>query len=163
MKSNNRQRTGTPLPMERYNNKLRERKLREVIKDNFGDNDYFIILHYNRDFSIDETKAKKYVYKYIKILKELYRLNGAELKYVKATRKGKRNGITHYMILGNGAEPKKIAYLWEYTFEPPRIKELKEIGEKMLLKPFISSDSVSFRLNERGYTTSRNLKRRKED
>ena len=149
----------TPLPMARYNSKLQCQNLEKLIKDNFKDSDYFIALYYTTDNRCKLTVAKKKFSLFIRTLRKIYASSGYELRYIKATTKGKRGGISHYMIFSGQVSKKVISRLWEYSEVPPTIKRLSELNTKEITRFFLPTDNKRMAVFEKAFISSRNLLR----
>lgn len=101
-KSQKREKREKPSPddIKRQNQWKRVRDLRRVIKWNFRKNDYWITLTYPKGYRPEYAQVMKDIQKMIRKVKDKYKKQGAELKYIYRIAIGKRGGI-HVHILVN--------------------------------------------------------------
>jgi len=90
----------TPEQIKLQNQYNKERKLRRIIKENFSENDHWVLLTYLKGYRTDVKPAKKDISYFIRILRREYRKRGFELKWVVRTEVGKR-GAAHHHLLAN--------------------------------------------------------------
>lgn len=95
-----KRRKATPEEIEKQNKWKKERDVRRLIKWNFSIGDYWITLTYRKGSRPPWQQMKKDVSKFIRKLREKYRKNGWELKYIYRLEIGK-NGGPHVHILIN--------------------------------------------------------------
>lgn len=90
----------SPEVIKRQNQWKRVRDLRRVIKWNFKKNDYWITLTYPKGHRPSYVQVMKDIQKMIRKVKDRYKKQGMELKYIYRIAIGKRGG-THVHILIN--------------------------------------------------------------
>lgn len=88
----------TEEQIARQNQYNREKKLRRIIKVNFGEDDYWVLLTYRKGFRTEIRKAKEGFRKFIRILRREYRKRGYELKWVVRTEVGKQGAAHHHFL-----------------------------------------------------------------
>lgn len=88
----------TEEQIEKQNQYIREKKLRRIIKENFEENDFFVLLTYLKGFRINIKDAKKDFRKFYKKLRRAYRKRGYELKWVVRTEIGKKGAVHHHFL-----------------------------------------------------------------
>ena len=85
----------TKEEVQRYNQKMRERKLTRKLNANFAEGDLYLTLTYTRDNRPSPPDAEKNLRKFIACLKRMYRKTDTEFKWVSTTEIGPRGGIHH--------------------------------------------------------------------
>ena len=77
----------------------REKKLRRIIKENFTEDDYWVLLTYSKGYRTTTKAAKKDFGKFARILRREYRKRGYELKWIVRTEVGKRGAAHHHLLV----------------------------------------------------------------
>jgi len=72
----------TPEDVKKVNMRNAETKLRRLINTNFGFNDIHLVLTYRKGERPIPEESKKYLAKFLRDLRVLYRKYGTELKYI---------------------------------------------------------------------------------
>ena len=151
----------TPEAMQKYNEKLTARHLTRLINANYGKNDYFISLTYNREERPNPETAAAQLTAFLRALKRLYKKNGAELKYIRVTAYGSKGAIHHHIIINNiGIDISKITALWRYSVRSPYYKPLYNTGEYSALANYLIKQTKNYGADEikgKRYSVSRNL------
>lgn len=165
--------TGTPADMEAYNYELAVIKLTQIINANFGTDDWFVTLHYERDKRPPDLEtARKQLSKYINRLKKEYELAEAEFKWVKTTAYGSRGGIHHHVVIPKGLSMQLIQSVWKETIKashkarPADCRALYDTGEYSSLAAYFCQQADKSGVKEkhcRRFTCSRNIVRPKAE
>lgn len=90
----------TPEQIAQQNRINKKRKLRRIIKENFHENDYWVLLTYRKGYRTDTKSAKKDFRKFMRKLRREYAKRGYELKWIVRTEVGKK-GAAHHHLLAN--------------------------------------------------------------
>lgn len=90
------------------------KKLRRLIKMNFSEGDYHLVLTYRRDERPTPEEAVKIINKFLTKLRKTYKSFGHQLKYILVT-EYENKAIHHHLIINDipGAA-KKVRELWIY-------------------------------------------------
>ena len=102
----------TAEAVQRYNEKMKLRRLTRKINANFTYGDLYLTLTYPRDRRPDPVQAQKNIKNFIEALRRRYRKKGVEFKWVACTEIGSRGGIHHHMILPYIDDVRQITDLW---------------------------------------------------
>lgn len=102
----------TNKQMAKINAVNAETKLRRLVNANFGYRDILLTLTYIKNERPNEEQAKKMVERFKRKLREVYKKNNMELKYVVVT-EYKSTAIHHHFII-NEMNKNQIAQLWEH-------------------------------------------------
>lgn len=89
----------TEEQIARQNQYNREKKLRRIIKNNFIEDDYWVLLTYQKGHRSNIREAKEDFKKFVRILRREYRKRGSELKWVVRTEVGKRGAAHHHFLV----------------------------------------------------------------
>jgi len=89
----------TEEQIEKQNQYNREKKLRRIIKENFTEDDYWVLLTYLKGYRTNIRDAKKDFSKFTRILRREYRKRGQELKWIVRTEVGKRGAAHHHFLV----------------------------------------------------------------
>lgn len=159
----------TPADVEAYNYELAVIKLTQVINANFGADDWFVTLHYEKDRRPPDLEtAKKQLTAYFKKLKKEYDKLGVVFKWVKTTAYGPRGGIHHHIVIPGGVKMQTINKLWRevvklsHEARPPECRALYSTGEYSSLAAYICQQAEKSGVKEkncRRFTCSRNIVR----
>ncbi len=155
----------TPLNQERYNEKLRIRELTRLINENYGEDDYHLVLTYERGKRPDSETAKLYAKQFQRKLTSLYRRRGEELKFVKVHAFGEKGALHHHFVINNveKVKVKEINALWPYSKKPQYFAMYSD-GEYSSLAAYLVRQCKTGlkegeRLNSKAWSCSRNLKK----
>lgn len=155
----------TPISVERYNEKLRIRELTRLINENFGEDDYHLVLTYEKDKRPDSETAKVYAKQFQRKLSALYRKRGEELRFIKVHAFGERGALHHHFIINNAdkVKVKEINELWPYS-KKPQYFAMYEGGEYSSLAAYLVKQCKTGlcdgeRLNSKAWSCSRNLRK----
>lgn len=85
---------------KKYNQKMRELHLRDLLHCNFTDRDFALRLSYDGE-SPDIETALACIRRFLRRLKRAYRRAGVELKYIYCTERGKHHGRVHHHLVVN--------------------------------------------------------------
>ena len=155
----------TPEQMEKINELNAERKLRIKINANFGPDDIFTTLTYEKNKRPTPEQAKENIKKFINNMRKEFKKLGHALKYVNATEY--KNTAIHHHVLINHIPGHDVAKMvrdnWE--FGRPDFKFLDKTGQyKDLAHYLIKETSKTSKENRKTngghkqrYSCSRNL------
>lgn len=153
----------TPEKQKELNRVLSERKLLELIQNNFSGGDLHIVLSYDKDFyPATNADARKEIELFFRRLRYYYKNAGELLKYIQVTEY--KNKRLHHHIIINNIDAITVSViqnkLWKRGFV--RCTPLEENGYyKELADYLIKETSKTFNTTERifgkRYTSSRNL------
>ncbi len=156
---------GTPLAMEKYNEKLRIRELTRLINENFGEDDYHLVLTYEKGKRPNSETAKIYAKQFTRKLTSLYRKHGEELKFIKVHAFGERGALHHHFVINNSdrVKVKDINALWPYS-KKPQYFAMYEGGDYSALAAYLVKQCKSGlgpgeKLNSKAWSCSRNLRK----
>ena len=160
---------GTPADMEAYNYELAVIKLTQIINANFGVDDWFVTLHYERENRPPDIEtAKKQLSVYLKRLKKKYAELKVIFKWVKTTAYGERGGIHHHIVIPKGVSMQDIQTLWKETIKashkarPADCSALYSTGEYSSLAAYFCQQAEKSGVKAkhcRRFTCSRNIVR----
>lgn len=154
----------TEEQIEKQNQYNREKKLRRIIKENFTEDDYWVLLTYLKGYRTSIKDAKKDFRKFTRILRREYRKRGYELKWIVRTEVGKRGAAHHHFLVNRIPDGDLlIKNVWKkidgagfpsfkLTYEDGGFKALAWY----LTKPPDEKDDEEGK-TERNYSRSRNL------
>ncbi len=132
------------VQQEAYNDELAIRRLTRILNENFGPDDWFITLHYERNNRPATLEAAKTQLKYfLRKLSRRYKNSGIELKWVKTTAYGERGALHHHIVVNKGVDIKRITSLWQTHIKaslkarPPEYRGLYDTGEYSSLAAYI--------------------------
>lgn len=155
----------TPLAQEKYNEKLRIRELTRIINENFGEDDYHLVLTYEKGKRPDAETAKLYCRQFTRKLTKLYRKRGEELRFVKVHAFGERGALHHHLVINNVDKVKvrEINELWEYS-KKPQYFAMYEGGDYSSLAAYLVRQcktglSPGEKLNSKAWSCSRNIRK----
>lgn len=92
-------RKATPEEMDRQNRYNKEKLVRRLIKENFGEYDIFSTHTYLKGYRPDRETALRDRKKLLDIVRSEYRKRGYELKWIARTERGKRGAVHHHIIV----------------------------------------------------------------
>lgn len=148
----------TPQAMEAVNRRQAETRLRRLLNTNFGYKDIHLVLTYRRDERPDPETAQKYLTKFLRDLRKLYKSEGRELKYIAAT-EYEQTAIHHHLVI-NSIDTRLLPDIWPHG--QPRPTYLDNTGNYSKLAHYlIKETSKTFSKPDspmkKRYQTSRNL------
>ena len=156
----------TPEDIKRQNEWIAERNLRRTINLNFGEDDWHVILTYEKDNRPQNAKeARKHIKYFMDKVRKLFRKAGQTFKFVGAFGIGSR-GAPHFHIIinnfvdNNTSASKILRDCWKYG--RVKLMSLDDIGDyKELANYIIKQSKDTFReegaVFKQRYTCSRNL------
>ena len=164
----NKKRKRTPEDIERQNEWLAEKKLRRTINLNFKEDDWHLVLTYDKDKRPKSgTEARKHIDDFIKAVRKEYKKAGQPFKYVGAFGIGERGAPHFHMVVNNWVASditasKVLRKAWKWG----RIKLMcmDDTGEyKDLANYIIKQSKDTFREDDAvfkaRYTCSKNLQK----
>ena len=117
------------------NSKRAEKELRRIINTNFKEGDYHLVLTYRKeDRTEDKEEIKKQMAKFVRGMREEYKKQGLEFKYVHVAEVGERGALHHHLVV-NAIDPKVINKLWKYG--RVKINLLDETGQYKKLASYL--------------------------
>jgi len=153
----------TPEQMLKINERNAETKLRRLINTNYGAGDLHITLTYKKDNRPDPEEAKKELDKYLRPLRNLYKKNGEELRYIIVT-EYKNKAIHHHLIVNvvDSVPIKEFDRLWKNG--RTRFAYLDNTGQYAALASYLIKETrATFREqgspSRKRWNASRNLKK----
>lgn len=168
-RKNHKSGTGTSAAMETYNYELATAKLTRLINNNFGTDDWFVTLHYEKDNRPEDIeKAKRQLSEFLRRLKKTYDCREIELKWVKTTAFGERGALHHHIVIPKGVTTVEISRTWKATIKAshkarhPDCRALYSTGDYSGLAAYFCQQADKSGVKEknmRRYTCSRNLKK----
>lgn len=139
---------------QKLNQRNAEKKLTRIAHLNFTERDLALTLTYRdgeQPESIDE--AEQILDNFIKRLRRMYRKLGLELKYIRATERGAKNGrIHHHLIISGGVDRDALEDLWGKGYANSKRLQFDEKGISGLTK-YMAKDRVTYKR----WSGSRNL------
>ena len=149
----------TPEAVEKVNYKHAEAKLRWLINSNFKFNDIHLVLTYQKGKRPSPQESKKYLEKFLRDLRALYRKQGQELQYISVTEY--QNKAIHHHLVINSFDMRLITPLWPYgRARPTFLDDTGQYGQ--LASYLIKETSKTYQLEDAPYgkrwNASRNLK-----
>lgn len=149
----------TPEQIAKQNQWRKERDIRRLLETNFDEYDYWLTLTYrigNRP--PDMAQAKKQVQKFLRQMRDAYKIRGQPLKYIVVTEIGSRGGIHHHIVLNRteGGD-KLVTKYWPYG--GANITLLRGKGEYRKLADYIAKQPGDNAVKEKWYSRSRNLQK----
>lgn len=163
----NIQRSKNNLPtrdaMKLINERRSERSLGWLINTNFAKDDIHLVLTYRKDERPDIKTASKHLKAYLRKMRDAYRKDDKEFKYIVVT-EYENKAIHHHLVI-NYIEWKKVSNLWSYG--RPKVTHLDGTGRYNDLAAYLIKETKkTIRKNEGGkskrrWSSSRNLKKPK--
>lgn len=89
----------TEEQIEKQNQYNREKKLRRIIKNNFVEDDYWVLITYKKGYRTTIKEAKADFTKFCRLLRKEYRKRGYELKWIVRTEVGKKGAAHHHFLV----------------------------------------------------------------
>lgn len=152
----------TTEAQEKINYRQKELKLMRLLNCNFKTGDFHITLSYDinkRPLTIEDLKNDKK--KFLRKLRNEYKKNNKELKYICIAEVGKK-GALHFHIVVNQIDTNVIQQCWDKGFV--KISLLYEEGQfkslaAYLLKYTKTNKEDAKKLNGQAWNSSKNLKK----
>lgn len=106
----------TPPDVEKVNQDNAERQLRWLINENYKEDDFHIILEFDKRWNPSPEEAIPEYEKFLREARKLYRAEGIEFKYIAAMERGQRGAHKiHFHLVINYLETKKISAIWPWA------------------------------------------------
>ena len=105
-------RNRTKESQEQVNLRRDIRKLTLLLNENFGYGDYHLTLTYAPAHKPDMEGAAADLNKFLRRLRDCYRKEGIELKYLAVTEYGERGALHHHIVINRGPGTRPIQDLW---------------------------------------------------
>ena len=139
---------------QKLNQRNAEKKLTRIAHMNFDEKDLALHLTY-RDSEMPESiaDAERILDNFIRCLRRKYKKAGLELKYIRATERGAKNGrIHHHLIITGGLDRDALEELWGKGYANSKRLQFDEKGITGLTH-YVAKDRVTFKR----WSGSRNL------
>lgn len=150
----------TDAEMVQINERQRIRKLERLLRANFTEEDWHLVLTYRKEDRPDPEEAKERLTLFLRKLRKEYRKAGAELKYIHVT-EYLNHAIHHHLVINHiQGDTGMVRRAWEYG--RPNFSPLHEDGDVRGLAEYLVKETVKTRLapdavRKQAYTPSRNL------
>ena len=155
-----KKRKATPEEMKKANRRQKERNIKLLIMNNFGENDYYVTLTYRKEErpgSMEE--CKKQFQKFIRRVKEAYKKAGGVLKWIRNIEIGTRGGMHIHLIMNRIRDGDVILRrCWPYGGVHTSLL-YAEGGFRKLAAYMAKEGRGEDGILESSYSTSRNLDR----
>lgn len=161
----------TPEVIKRQNQINREKKMRRLIKANFGEGDLWITIKYPKGTRKAVAEVKKDLRRFCESMRRKYKSHDTDLKFIYRLEIGKQGGIHTHMIVNRirGTDTESIVQKsWKHgriNYEPLDDGDYSELAAYIVKEPDEETENqLSFLdVNERKefvkYSSSRNLVR----
>lgn len=139
---------------QKLNQRNAEKKLTRLAHLNFTEKDLALHLTY-RDDEMPESiaEAERILDNFIKRLRRMYKKLVLELKYIRATERGAKNGrIHHHLMISGGVDRDELEELWGKGFANSKRLQFDDKGITGLAH-YMAKDRVTFKR----WSGSRNL------
>lgn len=144
----------------KINNRLAEKKLRLLLNTNFKENDYHLVLNYEKNKRpVTKEDMQHDIKTFLKKLRTEYKKQDKELKYVHVIERGSRGALHHHLVINN-IDPKVVTKIWtkgRCNFNPldssGQYKQLASYLLKYTNKVIGTEDELS----RKRWSSSRNL------
>ena len=139
---------------QKLNQRNAEKKLTRLAHKNFTENDLALHLTY-RDGEQPETieEAERILDNYIRCLRRRYKKAGLNLKYIRATERGAKNGrIHHHLIISGGLDRDLLEETWGRGYANSKRLQFDEKGITGLTH-YVAKERATFKR----WSGSRNL------
>ena len=149
----------TTKAQEKANERKDIHELTIRMNANFTEDDYHIILTYQKsDRPPTPDEAKRDRRNFLRRMKEAYKENGLELKYIALTGYGVRGAPHHHIVISGNLSPAKMARIWNQgrLHSTP----MEDSGEYSKLAAYFASHRKNWKAHDgkgRMWTCSRNL------
>lgn len=150
----------TPEQMAKQNQWKKERDIRWLLKENFGEHDYWITLTYRageRPISLEEAKLQ--IQKFLRQMRDWYKKQGTPMKYIVITEYGSRGGVHHHIVVNRipGAD---IEMVKKWPYGNPQFTLLYLQGDFRKLANYIAKQPAEDNaIKKKWYSRSRNLQK----
>jgi hypothetical protein len=150
----------TPEQMRKHNRIQAEKKLRRLIKANFGEGDWHMTLTYDKKNRPEPEDAHRMLNNFLTSLRRYCKKNGFVLKYIIVT-EYLNAAIHHHVIISDFDNIQQVCmkkWRWNTNWTPLYEGERVEVLAEYLIK----ETDKTFRedpVNKQRYSSSRNLKR----
>lgn len=150
----------TQEQMAKQNQWKKERDIRWLLKENFGEHDYWITLTYRpgeRPISLEAAKTQ--VQKFLRQMRTWYKRQGTDMKYIVITEYGSRGGVHHHIVV-NRIPGTDIEIARKWTYGNPQFTLLYLQGDFRKLANYIAKQPAQDNaIKEKWYSRSRNLQK----
>ena len=139
---------------QKLNQRNAEKKLTRLAHLNFTEKDLALHLTY-RDDEMPESiqDAERILDNFVKRLRRMYKRLGIELKYIRATERGAKNGrIHHHLMITGGVDRDELEELWGKGYANTKRLQFDDKGITGLAH-YMAKDRVTFKR----WSGSRNL------
>jgi len=152
----------TPEQRERQNQKVREKKMRRLIKANFKEGDLWITLKYPKGTKKTMSEVKKDISGFLKNLRRKYKKAERPLKFIYRIEIGRQGGVHIHMIANRISNADKmIQDTWKHgrvSFEHMYDSEgFRKLAAYIVKKTNIDNIPKSQQKDLTKYSSSRNL------
>lgn len=152
---------------QKLNERNAARRLTWLLQENFGSNDYLCELSYPEDFPYDKALEGREFACFLRNIKNAYKKENKEVKYIHNTELGKKNGRPHYhLVISGGVDKKIIEEKWNKRFNVGEKTNLIHMSHLRFTKTglagsafYLTKDPI---LCYRSYCCSKNLKQPRE-
>lgn len=167
----NKRAKATPEIIKKQNQRNREKRMRRLIKANFGEGDLWVTVKYTKGTRKDVLEVKDDLQKYIATLRRRYKSAGTELKFIYRLEIGRLGGIHIHMVLPRirGADTEvMLQKAWKHgrlNFQNLDDGDYRELAAYIVKVPDedVERQLANIPVNERKefikYSSSRNLVR----
>ena len=152
----------TTEQMAKQNQWKKERDIRWLLKENFGEHDYWITLTSRpggRPISLEAAKLQ--IQKFLRQMRDWYKKQGTPMKYIVITEYGSRGGVHHHIVVNRitGTDV-EVAKKWPYG--NPQFTMLYLQGDFRKLANYIAKQPAEDNaIKKKWYSRSRNLQKPK--
>lgn len=102
---------------QKLNERNAARRLTWLLQENFGTNDYMCELSYPADFPYDKALAGREFACFLRNVKNAYKKENKEFRYIHNAELGEKNGRPHYhLVCSSGIDKKIIEEKWNKRF-----------------------------------------------
>lgn len=161
----------TSEQQKKINMRRKARQLRLVMAENFGYEDFHVVLPYIRKRGMPyrtKEEMRRDIEKFLRECRKQYRKQGKELKYIHVMEIGERGARHHHLVM-NEIEPKILQAAWNKVYEGKsriHITPLDVSGEYKKLADYFIKQSAKYLNTEKGlqgksYNPSKNLRKPK--
>lgn len=157
----------TPEEMAKQNHWIRCRDLRRLIELNFEPGDWHVTLNCRKEERPTREEAPKVIRKFLAKLRQEYKRQGWELKYVITCEVGERGAVHWHMVVNNEHNERTDAAKLireNWTRGRPYFSNLDETGDYSKLAEYMVKEAAKRidrgeTIEKMSYSRSRNLKK----